>query len=272
MPAHPLAPAPGLVGGGGRAVVGQLAALGRELLDEVEQLARVGQVAVVAQRDRPGRGRPERRLGVLPHAGAGGGVAGVADREVAAQRAEVALVEDLRDQAHVLVDQDLRAVAHRDAGRLLAAVLQRVEAEVGQLGDLGLGAGAVGGPDAEDPAGVLRALLAGNQVVSEPTVATWHGRQSTGARPGCPTGSPDAVAAGTVTACGAPARRRPGRRAARRARPAAARGRRTAGPVVDRVGAHGDDDDRDRQSDQRAGQQEAQVPRAAAGVPGTRRC
>ena len=62
--------------------------------------------------------------------------------EVAAQRAQVRLVEDLGDQAHVLVDEDLLAVADRDAGRLLAAVLQGVEAEVGELGDLGVASGA----------------------------------------------------------------------------------------------------------------------------------
>src|SRR3712207_7928326 len=43
------------------------------------------------------------------------------------------LVEGLRHQPHVLVDEDLPAVAHRDAGRLLAAVLQGVQTEVGQL-------------------------------------------------------------------------------------------------------------------------------------------
>ena len=96
-----------------------------------------------------------------------------------AQRAEVALVEDLRDQAHVLVDQDLRAVADRDAGRLLAAVLQRVEAEVGELGDLG-GRPGPPRPDAEDAAGVLRALLLGMEIVTEPTVAAWHGAESRG--------------------------------------------------------------------------------------------
>ena len=79
-----------------------------------------------------------------------------------------ALVEDLGDQAHVLEDEDLAAVADRDAGGLLAAVLQGVEPEVGELGDL-----LAGGPDAEDAAGVLRALLAGEQVVVEPSVATW---------------------------------------------------------------------------------------------------
>ena len=78
---------------------------------------------------------------------------------------ERGLVEDLRDQAHVLVDQDLAAVADRDAGRLLAAVLQGVEAEVGQLGDV-----LAGGPDAEDAAGVLGALvLRVEAVVSRPS-------------------------------------------------------------------------------------------------------
>ena len=79
------------------------------------------------------------------------------------------LVEDLRDEAHVLVDEDLLAVTGRDAGRLLAAVLQRVEPEVRQLGDV-----LTGSPDAEDPAGVLRALLAGEEVMVQTTVATCH--------------------------------------------------------------------------------------------------
>ena len=45
------------------------------------------------------------------------------------------LVEDLADQAEVLEDQHLRAVGDGDARRLLAAVLQRVQAVVGELGD-----------------------------------------------------------------------------------------------------------------------------------------
>ena len=73
---------------------------------------------------------------------------------------ERGLVEDLRDQAHVLVDEDLAAVADRDAGRLLAAVLQGVEAEVGQLGDV-----LAGRPDPEDAAGVLGALVLRVEVV-----------------------------------------------------------------------------------------------------------
>ena len=117
-----------------------------QLVDEAGQVVGVDQVAVVAERDRPVRGRPERRLRVLPGARPGRGVARVADREVALERVERGLVEDLRDQAHVLVDQDLPAVADRDAGRLLAAVLEGVEPEVGQLGDV-----LARRPDAEDP-------------------------------------------------------------------------------------------------------------------------
>ena len=130
----------------------------------------VDQVAVVAERDRAVGGRAERRLGVLPGARAGGRVAAVADREVALERRERRLVEDLRDQAHVLVDQDLAAVADRDAGRLLAAVLQRVEAEVGQLGDV-----LARGPDAEDAAGVLGALVVRIEGRGQPAVATLAG-------------------------------------------------------------------------------------------------
>ena len=130
----------------------------------------VDQVAVVAERDRAVGGGAERRLGVLPGAGAGGGVAAVADREVALERGERGLVEDLRDQAHVLVDQDLAAVADRDAGRLLAAVLEGVEAEVGQLGDV-----LARRPDAEDAAGVLRALVLGVECCGQPAVATRAG-------------------------------------------------------------------------------------------------
>ena len=108
----------------------------------------------------------------------------MADREVALERVERGLVEDLRDQAHVLVDQDLAAVADRDAGRLLAAVLEGVEAEVGQLGDV-----LARRPDPEDAAGVLRALVLGVECGGQTTVATragpaglMHAAESTGGR------------------------------------------------------------------------------------------
>ena len=71
------------------------------------------------------------------------------DGEVAVERGETALVEHLGDEAHVLDDGDELAVAHRDAGRLLAPVLQGVEAEVGEVGHR-----LPGGVDAEDAARV----------------------------------------------------------------------------------------------------------------------
>ncbi len=178
----------------GRALVGagvqvELAVGAGQRLDHLAQVGGVDQVAVVAQRDRAVGGGAERRLRVVPGAGAGGGVARVADRQVPLERVQRGLVEDLRDQAHVLVDQDLAAVAHRDAGRLLAAVLEGVEAEVGQLGDV-----LTGRPDTEDPARVLGAPVLGVEVVVEPTVAAappahrsagaevGHGSHRTGAR------------------------------------------------------------------------------------------
>ena len=61
------------------------------------------------------------------------------------------------------------ALADRDAGRLLAAVLQRVDAEVGELGHF-----LVGGPDTEDPAGVLRSAVVGIEIVIQQTVSARH--------------------------------------------------------------------------------------------------
>ncbi len=57
----------------------------------------------------------------------------MADRELAGERAQVALGEDLVDQAELAPRDDVTvAVGRRDAGRLLTAVLQRVQREVRQ--------------------------------------------------------------------------------------------------------------------------------------------
>ena len=89
---------------------------------------------------------------------------------MALQRLQARLGEDLRHQAHVLVDDDVAAVTHRDAGRLLPAMLQGVEAEIGELGDV-----LAGGPDTEDTAGILRTPLLRVKIVREPAVAARHG-------------------------------------------------------------------------------------------------
>jgi hypothetical protein len=132
----------------------------------------------VAERDGAVRGGAERRLGVLPHGGAGGRVAGVSDRDVTLERTERGLVEDLGDQAHVLEDEDLGAVADRDSRGFLTPVLEGVEPEVRELCDL-----FARSPDTEDATRVLGAFLAGEQIVIESTVTTWHGTECRRDRP-----------------------------------------------------------------------------------------
>ena len=86
--------------------------------------------------------------------GAGRRVAHVADRQLAAERAQVVLLEDLADEAQRALGDDVAvAVGGRDAGRLLAAVLERVEREVRQPGDV-----VAGRVYPEDPAFVARAV------------------------------------------------------------------------------------------------------------------
>ena len=106
--------------GGERKVDAALLQLGPEL-------DRVDQVAVVGERELAPVVAPD-RLRVLPGAAAGRRVADVADRHVALQRAQLLLVEDLVDEALVAHRHDVAALAGGDPGRLLAAVLERVEA------------------------------------------------------------------------------------------------------------------------------------------------
>ena len=57
-------------------------------------------------------------------------------RDISVQRGERRLVEHLSDEAHLLVHDDPPAVADGYAGRFLATVLQRMQSEVGELGDV----------------------------------------------------------------------------------------------------------------------------------------
>src|SRR5439155_14848790 len=118
------------LGVGGR---GELSALGAQLL---AQLGGVRQVAVVPQRDGAGGPVLDEWLGVRPLGRAGGRVARVPDRDVAVQAPELLLGEDLRDEAHVAQDGEVAAIGDGDSGRLLASVLERKEAEVGDASDI----------------------------------------------------------------------------------------------------------------------------------------
>ena len=87
----------------------------------------------------------------------------MADREVADERRERAVVEHGGDEALLLDHHDLVAVAHGHAGGLLAAVLQGEQPEVGQLGD-----GLTRRVDPEDTTRFLQAVVA----VAAPSVAS----------------------------------------------------------------------------------------------------
>ena len=117
------------------------------------QLDGVDEVAVVAERHLA----PVRAvdgLGVVPAVGARRRVAHVADGHVARQRTQLLLVEDLVDEPQLAQSHDVAAdVRGGDAGGLLSAVLEGVQREVGQPGDV-----VSGGMDPEHAALVSRSI------------------------------------------------------------------------------------------------------------------
>src|SRR4051812_25845684 len=125
------------------------------------QLDDVDEVAVVRERDLALVRAPD-RLGVLPRVGAGGRVADVADRHVALQRAQLLLVEDLVDEPLVAHREDMAALGGGDARRLLPAVLQGIEREIGETRDL-----APWGDDAEHAALIARSVAGIERGVQE---------------------------------------------------------------------------------------------------------
>ncbi len=89
----------------------------------------------------------KKRLRVRPGRRAGGRVAVVADRDLAVQAVELLLVEHLRDEPEVAQGGEAATLRDRDPRRLLAAVLEREEAEVREPRDVVSGC-----VDAEDAA------------------------------------------------------------------------------------------------------------------------
>ena len=131
------------VGAEGDAHLDELAAQGVE----------VDERAIVRQRDDHVVDGGEVRLRGLPALGASRAIAHVPDGDPAWHGREVGIREHLRHQAKVLAYEHGVAVAHGDAGGLLAAVLQRTQCEVRHAGDV-----APGGPDAKDAALVVRGV------------------------------------------------------------------------------------------------------------------
>jgi hypothetical protein len=102
------------------------------------QRLRVGQVAVVRQRDAERRVHVEGLRLFLAVGIAGGGVAHLAQARGAGQRAHVAGAEHVAHHALGLVHEDLAALQGDDAGRVLAAMLQQQQRVVDQLVDRAL--------------------------------------------------------------------------------------------------------------------------------------
>jgi len=90
----------------------------------------------VADGDLPVRAVDQDRLRVLEAALAGRRVPHVTDRARPGEIADRRFIEIVGDVAHRFVDAQSRAVGRRDADALLPAVLQRVQAEVGEIGGL----------------------------------------------------------------------------------------------------------------------------------------
>ena len=108
----------------------------------------------MADGERPARVVDGERLRVLQVRAARGRVADVANRERPRQVPELLLAERVLDEPHGAVREELLPVARDDAGRLLAAVLEGVEPEVGEVGGLGVAV------DGEDAALVVEVVVA----------------------------------------------------------------------------------------------------------------
>ncbi|EAU66753.1 hypothetical protein STIAU_2398 [Stigmatella aurantiaca DW4/3-1] len=110
-------------------------AIGHERL---AQLLRVHQVAVVRHGHLPARILHAQGLGILELAAARGGVAHVADGRAAQQLLQGGRGEDVRHQPHLPVEAQRVPIRRDNARRFLPAVLQRMQAQVGQVGGLGM--------------------------------------------------------------------------------------------------------------------------------------
>ena len=99
----------------------------------------IGQVAVVPDGKTAGIQLGEQRLHVAQNGFAGGRIAHMADRGVARQAIDhLAPREGIANEAKAALGMESAAVEGDDAGRLLAAVLKRMQAERGDGGRIGM--------------------------------------------------------------------------------------------------------------------------------------
>ena len=125
----------------------------------------VGQVAVVADREAAAVELGEQRLHVAQDGLAGGRIAHMADGRHAGQALDhLAAGEVVADEAQPALGMEALAVERDDAGRLLAAVLQGVQAERGDGGGVRMA------EDAEDAAFLAQPVAVEVEVPSRSAV------------------------------------------------------------------------------------------------------
>ncbi len=115
------------------------------LVDVVDDLADVGQVAVVREDDAV-RGVHVEGLGFGDGGAAGGGITDVADAHIAEQTGHVGAVEDVGDEAVFFVEVEAILVTGGDAGRVLSPMLQHGKRVIDDAADRMVS------EDADDPA------------------------------------------------------------------------------------------------------------------------
>src|SRR5499426_2878736 len=101
-------------------------------LEPISGLGSVGQISVVAERDLTEAAFDQERLCLVYAYLAGRRITHVADGGAPGQSGKALLLKDVIDMPHPALGAQRRAVSGDYPGRLLAAVLQRVQAEIGQ--------------------------------------------------------------------------------------------------------------------------------------------
>ena len=126
---------------------------GAAMFESAAQLAGIGEIAVVRQGQLALVAIDDDGLRVGERGVAGGGVARVAHGRGAGQAGEHLGLKDLLHQAHALFQVQRGAIGRDDAGRFLAAVLQGVEPQIGELGGFGMA------EDAADTAVIVEVIV-----------------------------------------------------------------------------------------------------------------
>ena len=127
-----------------------------EVNELAPQLVGVHQGAVVREGDDHVVDGGEVGLRGLPAFGAGGAIAHMSHGELPGKGREVRVGKHLVAETEVLADEDRPAIAHRDARGFLAAMLQGLQAKVGETCHV-----ATRRPDAEDAALLVQLIRLG---------------------------------------------------------------------------------------------------------------